>query len=219
MPRSAGHLAGVESARKAIRFCAQHSVNVLTLFAFSSENWQRPSDEVQHIFSLLFRTLGREIKQLHANNVQFRVIGDRNRLSDSLNARIDSAEKLTQENTGLKLVIALNYGGRWDITQACRRIVEAVEKKELSADQIDERLFQSYLALPDLPEPDLFIRTSGEQRISNFFLWQLSYSEFYFPSCHWPDFDETAFQAALDFFATRQRRYGLTGEQLGKHDA
>lgn len=218
LPRLEGHLAGVAAVRKIVQACCEQGIGALSLFAFSSENWRRPEAEVAHIFELFFSALGEEIEQLHNNGVQFRVIGDRSQFSPELQTRIAASETLTATNQGLKLIIAANYGGRWDITQACQKISIAVQAQELDPRTITENLVQNYLALSDIPEPDLFIRTSGEQRISNFFIWQLSYTELYFPSCHWPDFDEAAFAQALEVYKNRQRRFGSTGEQLEAMD-
>ncbi len=214
MPRIAGHRAGVEAVRGIVRACARKGIEVLTLFAFSSENWRRPPEEVGLLMELLLSSLQREVTKLHENDVCLRFIGDRSAFAGTLGEKMAEAEALTRDNRGLKLAIAVNYGGRWDITQAARRLALKVAAGELSAEAIDEVLVQEHLCLADLPEPDLFIRTGGEQRVSNFLLWQLAYTELYFTDTLWPDFDDQAFEAALASFASRQRRFGLTGEQV-----
>ena len=214
LPRTAGHGAGVGAVRTTIECCAARGIDVLTLFAFSSENWRRPAQEVSVLMGLFLSTLERETNKLHQNNVRIRVIGDRSAFAPELQARIDNAEQVTSGNTGLNLVIAANYGGRWDITEAARGLAEQVQSGELSPSQINSDLLASRLALADLPEPDLFIRTGGERRISNFLLWQLAYTELYFSSALWPDFDEKELELALNDYASRQRRFGYTSEQL-----
>jgi undecaprenyl diphosphate synthase len=214
LPRAIGHRAGLKAARAAIEFAAKNAIEVLTLFAFSSENWRRPKKEVNTIFQLFLDALQSDIEQLHQNNIQLRIIGERSSLSVALQTSIQSAEKLTANNTGLKLVIAVNYGGRWDITQAVRKIAVQVASQQLPAEAVTEESIHQALSLHALPNPDLFIRSSGEQRVSNFFLWQLAYSELYFPECYWPDFDEDVFQQALDFYSKKQRRFGCTSKQI-----
>ena len=214
MPRFAGHKAGVEALRCIVRYCANKGIDVLTVFAFSSENWRRPEEEVSLLMDLLLTSLQREVRKLHDNNVKLRFIGDYHEFSTKLSEKIKQAEQLTRDNTGLVLVMAINYGGRWDITQATRRIARQIESGELNSTQIDETQIHSNMALHDLPEPDLFIRTGGEQRVSNFLLWQLAYTELYFTETLWPNFKEQAFEIALDSFAKRQRRFGHTGEQV-----
>jgi len=213
LPRTAGHRAGVKSVRQAVRFCGERGIEVLTLFAFSSENWHRPAQEVGVLMELFLTALRREMKALHNNNVRFRLIGGREVFSDQLQRTIADAEQITAHNTGLNLVIAANYGGRWDIAQAVNRLL-ADHATALHPVGITEQALQPYLSVADLPEPDLFIRTGGEQRISNFLLWQLAYTELYFTDVLWPDFNPTQFQAALDDFSHRQRRFGRTGEQV-----
>lgn len=208
LPRSAGHRSGLETAKKMIRLCAERGVQVLTLFAFSSENWRRPDGEITDLMGLFLKALQHDVNELHKNNIQFRVIGDYQRLSDRLKNSIFEAEKLTQNNSGLKLVVAMDYGGRWDITQAAMQLSQDVKMDIVDAESINEALFSRYLTTHDLPDPDLFIRTSGELRISNFLLWQLAYTEFYFTDIFWPDFDETELEKALHFFAARERRFG-----------
>jgi undecaprenyl diphosphate synthase len=214
LPRFAGHQAGVEAVRGLVRSCGERGIGVLTLFAFSSENWRRPASEVGLLMDLLMKALQREVRELHENNVRLRIIGDREAFSERLQRQIAAAERLTQDNGGLQLVVAVNYGGRWDIVQAARQLAMAVEAGRLRADEVTVETLSASLSLHDLPEPDLFIRTGGEQRISNFLLWQLAYTELYFTDILWPDFDSQAFEAALAFFAARQRRFGHTGEQV-----
>ncbi len=214
LPRTAGHRAGVGAVRKTVERCLAKGIKALTLFAFSSENWRRPPQEVSLLMELFVASLERETAKLHENGVRLRVIGDLSALAPLLRERIAAAEALTRTNNRLNLIIAANYGGRWDIVRAARRLAELVERGELSAAVIDATLFQSHLALADVPEPDLFIRTGGEQRISNFLLWQLAYTELYFTPVLWPDFDEQSLDQALEDYAGRQRRFGYTGEQV-----
>ncbi|MEM6638871.1 MAG: polyprenyl diphosphate synthase [Pseudomonadota bacterium] len=214
LPRRAGHRAGVTAARRIVRACGEMGVPVLTLFAFSSENWRRPPREVQLLMSLFVESLQREVAELHENNVQIAFIGDLPSLSKRLRSQMASAEALTRENTGLKLRIAVSYGGRWDLTQAARQLAEEVASGARSVESIDEAALNGAMSLSNVPDPDLFIRTGGEQRISNFLLWNLAYSEFYFSDLLWPDFDEDALRDALSSFETRQRRYGRTAQQL-----
>jgi undecaprenyl diphosphate synthase len=214
LPRVAGHRVGLEAVRKTIKACVNHGVEVLTLFAFSSENWRRPKEEVGLLMNLFMNALDNEVKKLHRNGVRLRIIGDVDGFSPELQQRIHAAEQLTRENSVLSLNIAANYGGRWDITQACRRLAEEVSAGTLQSEAISEELLRNRMALSELPEPDLFIRTGGEQRISNFLLWQLAYTELFFTDQLWPAFDENAFAEALKSFAGRQRRFGRTGEQV-----
>ena len=187
---------------------------MLTLFAFSSENWRRPQEEVGLLMGLFMTALDQQVRKLHEHNIRLRVIGDRSAFSHTLQQRIEAAEALTGNNSGLNLVIAANYGGRWDVVQATRIIAARVGAGALNPDEIDSALMQSLLSLSDLPEPDLFIRTGGEKRVSNFLLWHLAYTELYFTDTLWPDFDRQAFDGALASFATRQRRFGRTGDQV-----
>ncbi len=214
LPRVAGHRVGLEAVRKTITACVEQGVEVLTLFAFSSENWRRPKEEVGLLMKLFMTALDNEVKKLNQNGVRLRVIGELSAFSPELQQRIVEAETLTATNTTLTLVIAANYGGRWDITQAARRLAAQVERGEISSDDVDEERLRQQLCLAELPEPDLFIRTGGEERISNFLLWQLAYTEFYFTDLLWPAFDGEALQLAFDSFAGRQRRFGRTGEQV-----
>ncbi|WP_428607751.1 isoprenyl transferase [Sedimenticola sp.] len=214
LPRHAGHKAGVKSVRTSVEQSVKHGIEVLTLFAFSSENWKRPQKEVSLLMDLFMVALQREVKRLKRNNVQLRIIGDRTAFSEKLQQRMATAEADTADNDGLVLQIAANYGGRWDIVQAVRHLAGKVESGTLSADQISEAMISDELSFSDLPDPDLFIRTGGEQRISNFMLWQSAYTELYFTDAYWPDFDAAAYDTALAYFSSRQRRFGMTGEQV-----
>ena len=214
MPRFAGHKAGVESVRKVVEECAKRDIEVLTLFAFSSENWRRPEKEVGLLMDLLHSALEREVIKLNDNNVRLRFIGDRSAFNEKLLKQIDRGEELTRNNTGLTLVIAINYGGRWDITQAAKQLAERVAQGEISSDEITPEVMGKYLSLADLPEPDLFIRTGGEKRISNFLLWDLAYTELFFTDKLWPEFDAKLMEEALQSFTSRERRFGQTSEQV-----
>lgn len=213
-PRHAGHRAGVSAVRGTVEACARLGVEVLTVFAFSSENWRRPPVEVRLLMELFFSALQKEVQRLKENNVQLRIIGDRSAFSDKLRKRIAEAEAVTADNTGLVLQVAANYGGRWDIVQAVRRLAGQVKQGGLEPEQIDEQRVAAELCGAGLPDPDLFIRTGGERRISNFLLWQCAYTELYFTDIFWPDFDAAALQTAIDDFAGRQRRFGKTGAQV-----
>lgn len=215
MPRYAGHRAGVKPVRQIVETAAEAGLDCLTLFAFSSENWRRPREEVARLMGLFFDVLRREIDELHRNNVRLHFVGQLDLLSDRLRRRILKAEDRTANNAGLNLVVAVAYGGRWDITQAAQTLARRVESGELKAEDIDEKRVSASLALSGLPDPDLLIRTGGEKRISNFLLWNLAYSELYFCDCLWPDFDQENFAEALDYYAQRQRRFGKTQKQLG----
>ena len=214
LPRAAGHREGAKAVRRVVRACGERGIEALTLFAFSSENWRRPRPEVEVLMSLFLTTLRREIRRLHAANVRMRFIGDRSAFAPALQEYIAQAEQRTAANTGLTLVIAANYGGRWDIAQASQRVAEAVAAGRLQPSDVNVDLFHQYTCLAGLPEPDLFIRTGGEQRISNFLLWQLAYTELYFTDRLWPDFDVEDLDAACAAFASRQRRFGQTSEQV-----
>ena len=214
LPRHAGHRAGVKSVRAIVENSARCGVDYLTLFAFSSENWRRPEEEVGMLMSLFLEALRREVKELHKNNVRLRFIGERERLDDKLRGKIGDAEALTAKNSGLRLQVAVAYGGRWDIVEAARSVAARAASGEIGADDIDEATFAAELQLGSMPDPDLLIRTGGEQRISNFLLWNLAYAELWFTDVLWPDFDAAEFDAALAHFSRRQRRYGHTGEQL-----
>lgn len=216
LPRVMGHRAGVEAVQKAVQFCVdQAEISVLTLFALSVENFKcRPQTEVKLLLRLFLESLQRNLQALHDKNISIKIIGDRSIFNDRLLAVVDEAETLTANNQGLTLAVAINYSGRWDIVQASKRLARLVALKQLDVDAIDDEIFARHLSLQDFTEPDLLIRTSGEQRISNFMLWQFAYTELYFPDCYWPDFDENIFKQALTFYASRQRRYGRTGEQV-----
>jgi undecaprenyl diphosphate synthase len=213
----AGHRAGADAARALIRLCAEKGIECLTLFAFSSENWQRPKQEVSGLMTLFTRFLQKkEVGELHSNNIRLRFIGNRSRFSAKLQALMQQAETLTAANTGLCVVVAADYGGRWDITNAARELAAEVQQGKLKPEAISEELLHSHIALADLPPPDLCIRTGGECRISNFLLWQFAYTELYFTDTFWPDFGATELDLALADFASRQRRYGMISEQLAE---
>jgi undecaprenyl diphosphate synthase len=214
LPRIAGHRAGVEAVRGLVKACVRKGVKVLTLFAFSSENWRRPETEVSLLMDLLLNSLRREARRLHKNDIRLKFIGDRSAFHGLLAASMAEAEALTADNGGLTLVVAVNYGGRWDVVQAMQRVVQLVAEGRLEPSAVDAAALESQLSLRGVPEPDLFIRTGGEQRISNFLLWHLAYTELYFTDTLWPDFDDQAFEQALASFARRQRRFGYTGEQI-----
>ncbi len=209
LPRVAGHEAGVKSIEKILKVAVEKQISVLTLFAFGIENWGRPEEEINFLMDLFLTNLHEQSAQFLKNNIQFRVIGDRARISSELLAKIEHVQTLTEANTGLTLVIAFNYSGQWDILQATQKLGAKIAKKALTAVEITYQHIQNFLCLADLPLPDLFIRTSGEQRISNFLLWQLAYTELYFTEILWPDFNEVEFEQALYEFSLRQRRYGL----------
>ncbi len=214
LPGIRGHKAGVEAIRSVLAVCERHNVKALTLFAFSSENWQRPAEEVGALMSLVLTYLKREVNSLHKKGVCIRFIGRRDRLNDDIVEQMTLAESLTESNTVSTLVLAVDYGGQWDISNATTKIATAVAAGELAPEQINETLIESHLALHDLPKPDLCVRTGGEYRISNFILWQLSYAELYFTECFWPDFDEKEMEKAVAAFSSRQRRFGMTSEQV-----
>lgn len=214
LPVKSGHRYGAEAAREIVNSCIARKIKYLTLFAFSSENWLRPTKEVQGLMALFLSVLKRkEINQFHKLNVRFQFIGNRSGFSKKLQANMQEAEELTKDNTGTFVIVAADYGGRWDISNALRSIGEKIESGEISSDSIDSSLVQQYTSLGQYPDPDLCIRTGGEHRISNFLLWQFAYTELYFTDCFWPDFGEQQFQLALDDFANRQRRYGGHEEQ------
>jgi undecaprenyl diphosphate synthase len=212
--RHAGHKAGVASVRSTIEECIRQGVRYLTLFAFSSENWRRPKTEVNLLMDLFFAALQREVKRMQTNDIQLRVIGDIDAFPKKLQKRIRDTEDATRGNQRLVLQIAANYGGRWDMVQAARRLAAAVKADEIDVDDIDEQRLADATNLSGVPDPDLFIRTGGDLRISNFLLWHCAYTELYFTERLWPDFDADAFRAALADYATRQRRFGQTGEQV-----
>lgn len=213
-PRFMGHRAGVKSVENIVKHCIERNVAVLSLFAFSSENWRRPGKEVRLLMELFALSLKQQVKQLHKNNIRLRIIGDVSKFSPSLQKQITQAEKLTADNTGLIINIAANYGGRWDITQSVRQLAEKVKKGELLPENITEETISAGLTTAEIPEPDLFIRTGGEQRVSNFLLWQMAYTEFFFTDTLWPDFNGTELDKAISSFCQRERRFGKTSEQL-----
>jgi undecaprenyl diphosphate synthase len=211
LPRIAGHRRGADAVRATVRACVERGIEYLTLFAFSSENWRRPAEEVALLMKLFKSALENEVEQLHANGVRVKVVGDTRRFDPQIRALIERADKLTAQNRRLTLTIAANYGGRWDILQAMTRLLR---ERSSSLDHVDEELVTPYLAMSYAPEPDLFIRTGGEQRISNFLLWQLAYTELYFTDLLWPDFDAAALDEAIASYRRRERRFGRTGEQV-----
>ena len=213
-PRAAGHRASVKVVRRVVEECAGRGVQFLTLFAFSSENWCRPPDEVGMLMSLFLDVLQREVDDLHRSGVRLRFIGDRELLGNALAQRMRDAETLTAGNSGLGLMVALGYGGRWDLTQACRSLAAEAAAGTLQPSEIDESRLASRLALSGMPDPDLMIRTGGEQRISNFLLWNLAYTEMYFTDVLWPEFGPAQLDAAFEFFARRERRFGRTSAQV-----
>ncbi|MEM9531729.1 MAG: polyprenyl diphosphate synthase [Pseudomonadota bacterium] len=216
-PRTFGHQAGVKAARRIVEVCAERGICALTLFAFSSENWNRPAQEVNRLMDLFLRSLNREVGELHENNVRLRFIGDLTAFSPDLHAGMAKSEEKTQHNQGLNLSIAVNYGGRWDVAQAARKLAERVARGEMTPNGINEQSLMAEFSLADLPPPDLLIRTGGERRISNFLLWQLAYTELYFCDTLWPDFGPAQLQIALEDFSSRQRRFGSvpTAPQVG----
>jgi len=215
LPRHAGHRSGVRSVREIVETAAKRGVSYLTLFAFSSENWKRPAEEVSRLMSLFLEALQREVDDLHRNNVRLTFIGAREELQAGLIRKISTAEKKTRNNTGLNLIVAVAYGGRWDIVTAAKNLATKVLNQELSVADIDDTKLAGELALAGVPDPDLLIRTGGEQRVSNFLLWNLAYAELWFCDSLWPEFGERQFDEALSFYASRQRRYGQSGKQLG----
>jgi len=214
LPRHAGHKAGVKSVRASVEHAARLGVKHLTLFAFSSENWSRPADEVGMLMGLFVDALRREVDELHRNSVRLEFIGDRARLNAGLVRKIEAAEAQTADNDGLHLVVAVAYGGRWDIVQASQRLARRAASGELDVETIDDNMLAAELQLAGVPDPDLLIRTGGEQRVSNFLLWNLAYSELWFCDTLWPDFREADLDRAVDYYAQRQRRFGHTGDQL-----
>ena len=216
LPRHFGHRAGAKAVRATVEGCARRGIEALTIFAFSSENWQRPAEEVTRLMELFVESIDKEVDELHANAIRVRFIGDLSRLRAGLDAKIRAAEARTADNTRMTLYVAVSYGGRWDIVEASRRLAARAAAGTLDPRSIDEDVFAAELQLAAAPEPDLFIRTGGEQRISNFLLWNLAYSELYFCDTLWPDFDDAALDAALRFYASRQRRFGLTDAQVAR---
>ena len=215
MPRVAGHVKGVEAVRGVVEACALRGVEYLTLFAFSSENWRRPEEEVSLLMRLFVTALEREVSKMHANNIRLKVVGDLSRFDAKLQEMIAAAERRTANNTRLTVTVCANYGGRWDIMQATNKMIAA----NPGATAFTEEQLAEHLAMAYAPEPDLFIRTGGEERISNFLLWQLAYSELYFTDTYWPDFDVKALDAAISSYQSRERRFGRTGDQLAGETA
>jgi len=213
-PRFMGHKKGVEAVRDIVKTCSQLNVECLSLFAFSSENWKRPEEEIKHLMSLFMIALEREAKSLARNNVKLQIIGDLSSFSDKLQKKIQQVEELTAECSGLKLIVAANYGGRWDITQAAKKMGELIESGEKTADSITEDDISQNVTTAGIPDPDLFIRTGGEKRISNFLIWQMAYAELYFTDVLWPDFNAEHLNTAIQDYSSRQRRFGKTSEQV-----
>lgn len=213
-PRFMGHRAGVKAVENIVKHCAKRDISVLSLFAFSSENWRRPTKEVSLLMELFALSLKQQVKRLHKNNIRLCVIGDISKFSTSLQKSIAQAEQLTDANTGLTINIAANYGGRWDITQSVQQLAVKVKAGEIDPEDITEDSISAGLTTALLAEPDLFIRTGGEQRVSNFLLWQMAYTEFYFTETLWPDFIDTELDKAINSFCQRERRFGKTSEQI-----
>ena len=209
-----GHKQGARAVRATVENCARAGIEVLTVFAFSSENWRRPEDEVNALMNLFLEALAQEVPDLHANGIRLVFIGDLSAFAPELRAKMEAAVKLTSGNQRMTFAVAVNYGGQWDIANSCRQLALQVEQGNLKSDQITPERLQNYISLGDLPPPDLCIRTGGEQRISNFMLWQLAYAELYFTDLYWPDFDQAALDTAIQDFAQRQRRFGRTSEQV-----
>jgi undecaprenyl diphosphate synthase len=214
LPRPAGHRMGVKAVKQTVEGCAKRGVEVLTLFAFSSENWKRPREEVSMLMGRFLEALDNEVEELHGNGIRLQFIGNSEQLSTALRDRMQAAQARTAHNTRMTLVIAIAYGGRWDIAQAAQQLARRCALGEIKAEEIDEAALHQHLSLAGLPDPDLFIRTGGEQRISNFLLWNLAYTELYFCDTLWPDFGDSELAAAFEFFASRQRRFGLTPAQI-----
>jgi len=212
--RALGHRAGVKATRAVVEACAQRGVKQLTLFAFSSENWNRPADEVSSLMSLFLEVLQREVDVLHKNDISVRFIGERSQLSERLQKKLAKAEEQTAGNKRMQLILAVAYGGRWDIVQAAAKVAADVEAGKLAAADVDEAALEQHLSLHGVPDPDLLIRTGGETRISNFLLWDLAYTELHFCNSLWPDFSDAELDAAIDFYQARERRFGRTGDQL-----
>lgn len=216
-PRHKGHRAGVKAVKRIVTACIKNGVNTLTLFAFSSENWKRPRTEVSLLMDLFLAALGNEIRELDKSGVKLRFIGDRTNIPASVQRAMEDAETLTTKNQQLTLVIAVSYGGRWDITQAVQQVASHIQSGEIDANDVTESLLAEHLSTVGLQQPDLFIRTGGERRISNFLLWQIAYTELYFTDTLWPDFNEECLEQALQDYVNRQRRYGMTSEQLSNN--
>lgn len=219
VPGPAGHRAGVEAVRGVLRACQKHGVEVLTLFAFSSENWGRPQPEVRALLALLHRYLRNEVRELHEDGIRLRFIGERSHFSERLQKLIHRSEKLTEGNTAATCVIAADYGGQWDIAQAAQKLATRVQRGELAPEDITPETIDANVSIADLPRPDLCIRTGGDARISNFMLWHFAYAELYFTETLWPDFDETEFALALADYSQRERRFGLRADEAAPVDA
>lgn len=213
-PRFMGHRSGVKAVENIVKHCAKLKISTLSLFAFSSENWKRPSKEVSLLMELFALSLKQQAKRLHKNNIRLCIIGDISKFSESLQKQISQAERLTADNTGLTINIAANYGGRWDVVQSVQQLAEKVKAGELAPEDITEEHISKGLTTASLTEPDLFIRTGGEQRVSNFLLWQMAYTEFYFTDTLWPDFIDVELDKAINSFCQRERRFGKTSEQI-----
>ncbi|MBY0345341.1 MAG: isoprenyl transferase [Neisseriaceae bacterium] len=218
-PRHFGHKAGLETLKTIIEATAKRGIRYLTVFAFGIENWLRPSEEVNYLMSLFLTALKRDIGRLHEHGIQVQFIGDRKRINPELLHSMQEAESLTSKNSRMTLIVAFNYSGRWDIEQACQQLAQKMAANSLSISEIDEKMISDHLSTATWPDPDLFIRTSGEQRLSNFLLWQLSYAELYFTEKYWPEFDENELEKALLFYAARERRFGQISEQIGGQHA
>lgn len=219
LPTKTGHRHGAEAAKEIVNACVKRNIPYLTLFAFSSENWLRPATEVQALMALFLMVLKRhEINQLHKNNVRLRFVGKRSDFSPKLIKNMEEVEALTAGNTGTTVIVAADYGGRWDITEAAKKLAQRIEAGSLSSEQIDVDTLQEQTSLGEFPDPDLCIRTGGEHRISNFLLWQFAYTELYFSDCYWPDFDDAELQKALDDYASRQRRFGGHEDRMVQND-
>ena len=216
LPRRLGHQEGLKALRRTVENCGHLKVKFLTVFAFSSENWNRPETEIRRLMELFLQALDKEIASLHKNNVRVRFIGDLTAFSTEMQHKMGQAEQLTGNNDQLYFNIACNYGGRWDITQACKALSRDVEQGTLRAEDIDETMLSSYLSLAGMPDPDLLIRTGGEQRLSNFLLWQMAYCELYFSDILWPDFDDQSLATAIKAFRHRERRFGRTSDQVSE---
>lgn len=213
-PRFMGHKKGVEAVREIVKASAEFGVECLSLFAFSSENWKRPEEEISNLMGLFMMALEREAKALARNNVRLRIVGDLGKFSEKLQDKIRQVEALTEASTGLQLIVAANYGGRWDVTNATKTLLTKVNNKELELEQISEDEISNHLSTAGIPDPDLFIRTGGEKRISNFLIWQMAYTELYFTDILWPDFDKESLSNAIHDYSSRQRRFGKTSEQV-----
>lgn len=214
LPRTAGHREGVKAVKSTIESCANAGVKVLTLFAFSSENWKRPKTEVISLMDLFVSSLEKEVKRLVESGVKLQFIGDRKQFSQKLQDKIEESEQATSMNNTFQLNIAANYGGRWDIVQACQNLCKQVSAGQLAVEDITEKQFSQCMSTASIPDPDLLIRTAGEQRISNFLIWQAAYTEFYFTDVYWPEFDDGQLQLALNEYGRRKRKFGLTQEQI-----